>query len=50
MEKSLIKRHESIIVSTHPDLKYSGASKSINKTDCKQEGVSEGTLFRHFKE
>jgi AcrR family transcriptional regulator len=49
MEKSLIKRHESIIVSTIQTLNEVGLQNLSTKLIAKQEGVSEGTLFRHFK-
>jgi len=49
MEKSLIKRHESIIVSTIQTLNAVGLQNLSTKLIAKQEGVSEGTLFRHFK-
>lgn len=49
MGKSLIKRHESIIVSTIQTLNAVGLQNLSTKLIAKQEGVSEGTLFRHFK-
>ena len=49
MEKSLIKRHESIIVSTIQTLNAVEPQNLSTKLIAKQEGVSEGTLFRHFK-
>lgn len=49
MRKSLIKRHESIIVSTIQTLNAVGLQNLSTKLIAKQEGVSEGTLFRHFK-
>ncbi|MEO1814399.1 MAG: TetR/AcrR family transcriptional regulator [Acetobacterium sp.] len=49
MQKSLIKRHESIIVSTIQTLNEVGLQNLSTKMIAKQEGVSEGTLFRHFK-
>lgn len=49
MEKSLIKRRESIIVSTIETLNAVGLQNLSTKLIAKQEGVSEGTLFRHFK-
>lgn len=49
MEKSLIKRKESIIVSTIKTLNEVGLQNLSTKLIAKNEGVSEGTLFRHFK-
>lgn len=49
MEKSLIKRRESIIVSTIETLNAVGLQNLSTKLIAKREGVSEGTLFRHFK-
>ncbi|MBC3889781.1 TetR family transcriptional regulator [Acetobacterium paludosum] len=49
MEKSLIKRRESIIVSTIETLNEVGLQNLSTKLIAKREGVSEGTLFRHFK-
>lgn len=49
MEKSLIKRRESIIASTIETLNAVGLQNLSTKLIAKREGVSEGTLFRHFK-
>ncbi len=49
MQKSLIKRRESIIVSTIQTLNTVGLQNLSTKMIANQEGVSEGTLFRHFK-
>ncbi|MEL7660330.1 TetR/AcrR family transcriptional regulator [Acetobacterium wieringae] len=49
MQKSLIKRRESIIVSTIQTLNEVGLQNLSTKMIANQEGVSEGTLFRHFK-
>ncbi|MBU4438870.1 MAG: TetR/AcrR family transcriptional regulator [Acetobacterium sp.] len=49
MKKSLIKRRESIIVSTIETLNAVGLQNLSTKLIAKREGVSEGTLFRHFK-
>ncbi|MDD3306067.1 MAG: TetR/AcrR family transcriptional regulator [Acetobacterium sp.] len=49
MQKSLIKRRESIIVSTIQTLNAVGLQNLSTKLIANQEGVSEGTLFRHFK-
>lgn len=49
MQKSLIKRRESIIVSTIQTLNAVGLQNLSTKMIANQEGVSEGTLFRHFK-
>lgn len=49
MNKSLVKRRESIIVSTIETLNDVGLQNLSTKLIAKHEGVSEGTLFRHFK-
>lgn len=49
MKGSLIKRRESIIVSTIITLNQVGLQNLSTKLIAKREGVSEGTLFRHFK-
>jgi len=49
MKGSLIKRRESIIVSTIIMLNQVGLQNLSTKLIAKREGVSEGTLFRHFK-
>jgi AcrR family transcriptional regulator len=49
VQKSLIKRRESIIVSTIQTLNAVGLQNLSTKMIANQEGVSEGTLFRHFK-
>jgi AcrR family transcriptional regulator len=49
MEKSLIKRRERIIVSTIETLNAVGLQNLSTKLIAQREGVSEGTLFRHFK-
>ncbi|MBC3803217.1 TetR family transcriptional regulator [Acetobacterium fimetarium] len=49
MKGSLIKRRESIIVSTIVTLNQVGLQNLSTKLIAKREGVSEGTLFRHFK-
>ncbi len=49
MQKSLVKRRESIIVSTIQTLNAVGLQNLSTKMIAIQEGVSEGTLFRHFK-
>ncbi|WKY44722.1 TetR/AcrR family transcriptional regulator [Eubacteriaceae bacterium ES2] len=48
MEKSLVHRRESIIVSTIEVLNRVGLQNLSTKLIARQEGVSEGTLFRHF--
>jgi AcrR family transcriptional regulator len=49
MEISLLHRKESIIVSTIQTLDEVGLQNLSTKLIAKREGVSEGTLFRHFK-
>jgi AcrR family transcriptional regulator len=49
MEISLLHRRESIIVSTIEILHEVGLQNLSTKLIAKREGVSEGTLFRHFK-
>lgn len=49
MELSLLHRRESIIISTVEILNEVGLQNLSTKLIAKQEGVSEGTLFRHFK-
>lgn len=49
MNGSLIKRRESIIVSTIETLNAVGLQNLSTKLIAQREGVSEGTLFRHFK-
>jgi AcrR family transcriptional regulator len=49
MKGSLIKRRESIIVSTIAMLNEVGLQNLSTKLIAKREGVSEGTLFRHFR-
>ncbi|WKY47873.1 TetR/AcrR family transcriptional regulator [Eubacteriaceae bacterium ES3] len=49
MGKSLIHRKESIIVSTIEVLNEVGLQNLSTKLIARQEGVSEGTLFRHFR-
>lgn len=49
MNKSLVKRKESIIISTIETLNAVGLQNLSTKLIANREGVSEGTLFRHFK-
>jgi AcrR family transcriptional regulator len=49
MEISLLHRRESIIISTIETLNEVGLQNLSTKLIAKKEGVSEGTLFRHFK-
>ncbi|MDF2822322.1 MAG: transcriptional regulator [Clostridiales bacterium] len=49
MEVSLLKRREGIIISTIEALNQVGLQNLSTKIIAKSEGVSEGTLFRHFK-
>lgn len=49
MEQSLLHRKESIIISTVETLNQVGLQNLSTKLIAKCEGVSEGTLFRHFK-
>lgn len=49
MEISLIHRKEGIIISTIETLNEVGIQNLSTKLIAKREGVSEGTLFRHFK-
>lgn len=49
MNKSLVKRRERIIVSTIETLNDVGLQNLSTKLIAQHEGVSEGTLFRHFK-
>jgi AcrR family transcriptional regulator len=49
MEISLLNRRESIIISTIETLNEVGLQNLSTKLIAKKEGVSEGTLFRHFK-
>lgn len=49
MIKKLIHRKETIIVSTIEVLDRVGIQNLSTKLIAEQEGVSEGTLFRHFK-
>ncbi len=49
MNGSLIKRRESIIVSTIETINAVGLQNLSTKLIAQREGVSEGTLFRHFK-
>ncbi len=49
MEKSLLHRREGIIISTIETLNEVGLQNLSTKLIAKREGVSEGTLFRHFK-
>jgi AcrR family transcriptional regulator len=49
LEKSLVHRRESIIVSTIEVLNRVGLQNLSTKLIARQEGVSEGTLFRHFE-
>lgn len=46
---SLLHRKESIIISTIETLNEVGLQKLSTKLIAQREGVSEGTLFRHFK-
>jgi AcrR family transcriptional regulator len=46
---SLLHRRESIIISTIETLNEVGLQNLSTKLIAKREGVSEGTLFRHFK-
>lgn len=49
MEISLLHRKESIVISTIETLNEVGLQNLSTKLIAKKEGVSEGTLFRHFK-
>lgn len=49
MEISLLNRREGIIISTIETLNDVGIQNLSTKLIAKREGVSEGTLFRHFK-
>lgn len=49
MEISLLHRREGIIISTIETLNEVGIQNLSTKLIAKCEGVSEGTLFRHFK-
>jgi len=49
MEMSLLYRREGIIISTIEALNEVGLQSLSTKIIAKKEGVSEGTLFRHFK-
>jgi AcrR family transcriptional regulator len=49
MEPSLLNRREGIIISTIETLHEVGLQNLSTKLIAKREGVSEGTLFRHFK-
>jgi AcrR family transcriptional regulator len=49
MDISLIHRREGIIISTIETLNEVGLQNLSTKLIAKREGVSEGTLFRHFK-
>jgi AcrR family transcriptional regulator len=49
MDISLLHRRESIIISTIETLNEVGLQNLSTKLIAKREGVSEGTLFRHFK-
>lgn len=49
MEMSLLHRREGIIISTIETLNEVGLQNLSTKLIAKREGVSEGTLFRHFK-
>jgi AcrR family transcriptional regulator len=49
MEISLLHRREGIIISTIETLNEVGLQNLSTKLIAKREGVSEGTLFRHFK-
>jgi AcrR family transcriptional regulator len=49
MGMSLLHRREGIIVSTIETLSEVGLQNLSTKLIAKREGVSEGTLFRHFK-
>jgi AcrR family transcriptional regulator len=49
MEISLLHRREGIIISTIETLNEVGIQNLSTKLIAKREGVSEGTLFRHFK-
>lgn len=49
MEVSLLHRKEGIIVSTIEAINEVGIQNLSTKIIAKHEGVSEGTLFRHFK-
>lgn len=49
MEMSLLHRRERIITSTIETMNEVGIQNLSTKLIAKREGVSEGTLFRHFK-
>jgi AcrR family transcriptional regulator len=49
MGKTLLHRREGIIISTIEMLSEVGIQNLSTKLIAKREGVSEGTLFRHFK-
>ncbi|EQB87241.1 AcrR family transcriptional regulator [Clostridium punense] len=49
MDISLIHRREGIIISTIEAINEVGLQNLSTKIIAKKEGVSEGTLFRHFK-
>jgi AcrR family transcriptional regulator len=49
MKKSLVKRKESIIISTIETINAVGLQNLSTKLIANREGVSEGTLFRHFR-
>lgn len=49
MDISLIHRREGIIISTIEAINEVGLQNLSTKVIAKKEGVSEGTLFRHFK-
>lgn len=49
MGMSLVHRREGIIISTIETLSEVGLQNLSTKLIAKREGVSEGTLFRHFK-
>lgn len=49
MEMSLLHRREGIIISTIEALNEVGLQNLSTKIIANKEGVSEGTLFRHFK-
>lgn len=49
METSLLNRRDGIIISTIETLNHVGIQNLSTKLIAKCEGVSEGTLFRHFK-
>lgn len=49
MGRSLLHRREGIIISTIETLNEVGIQNLSTKLIAKREGVSEGTLFRHFK-